>query len=195
MDWVAVGLSQDLRPAMAMPGRIDGVDLAVWRSASGQLHAWGDRCPHRGMRLSHGFVRGESLSCIYHGWQYGEDGGCTAIPAHPQLTPPKTICAKTFDCVEQDGLIWVALRTVSTTPDNLSGATPVRSVHINASRKDTAAHFGDAEKAILQQGDVTLVVQPTDSENCMLHVLTTADSKEASRWIEAQRAKIEGVAA
>ena len=68
-------------------------ELAVWRSASGRIAAWRDRCPHRGMRLSHGFVRGESLNCIYHGWTYGADGACRRIPAHPEVVPPATIRA------------------------------------------------------------------------------------------------------
>ena len=104
MGWIAVGLSADLLPSMAMPGRVTGTDLAIWRAASGQVHIWGDRCPHRGMRLSHGFVRDETLSCIYHGWQYGADGGCNHIPAHPALIPPKSICATTYACAEQDGV-------------------------------------------------------------------------------------------
>ncbi len=195
MDWVAVALSQDLRNAMAMPARIDGTDLALWRSMSGQVHAWGDRCPHRGMRLSHGFVRGETLSCIYHGWQYGQDGGCTSIPAHPKLTPPKTICATTYQCVEDGGLIWVALNEVTTAPPTLSGKTPVRSVQINTPRHEVAAHFGDAEATIVNAVDMTLVLQSTDDAHCIAHVLSTADPKVASRWIEAQRAEIEGVAA
>ena len=196
MDWVAVGLSQDLRDGMAMPVHIEGVDLALWRSVSGQVHAWGDRCPHRGMRLSHGFVRGETLSCIYHGWQYGEDGGCTSIPAHPKLIPPKTICATTYRCVEADGLIWVALKVVTTAPPALSGNTPVRSVQINATRYETAAHFGDADATVVSVDDITLVLQPTDNAQCTVHVLTTTTNvKAASSWIEAQRALIEGVAA
>lgn len=195
MDWFAVGLSQDLRKAMAMPGQVAGTDLAIWRSASGKVHAWGDRCPHRGMRLSHGFVRGETLSCIYHGWQYGKDGGCTSIPAHPKLTPPKTICATTYQCVEADGVIWVALAEVATAPPALTGKTPVRSVQINAPRHETAAHFGDSAATVIDVGDVTLVMQETDDTHCNLHVLTTADPKAASRWVEAERGQIEGVAA
>ena len=195
MDWYAVGLSQDLREAMAMPGHVEGTDRAGWRSASGKVHAWGDRCPHRGMRLSHGFVRGETLSCIYHGWQYGQDGGCTSIPAHPKLTPPKTICATTYRCVEADGLIWVALKDVSTNPPALAGATPVRSVQINAPIDQVAQHFGDVNASVVTLGATTLVLHPTDDAHCTAHVLTNADPKEASQWIEAQRAEIEGMAA
>jgi phenylpropionate dioxygenase-like ring-hydroxylating dioxygenase large terminal subunit len=86
--WTATGLAHDLPKSVVMAGRFQDTELAIWRSATGKLSAWVDRCPHRGMRLSHGFVRGETLSCIYHGWVYGTDGGCKHIPAHPALTPP-----------------------------------------------------------------------------------------------------------
>src|SRR3989338_6664161 len=105
-EWVAVGLSRDLPAGVAMPALWQGRELAVWRSASGKLSAWNDRCPHRGMRLSHGFVRGETLACIYHGWVYGTSGSCIHIPAHPDLVPPATIKAETFLCVEAGGVVW-----------------------------------------------------------------------------------------
>ncbi|MGO7418409.1 Rieske 2Fe-2S domain-containing protein, partial [Rhizobium ruizarguesonis] len=49
-----------------MPARTAAGSIALWSSASGRISASADRCPHRGMSLSHGFVRGETLSCIYH---------------------------------------------------------------------------------------------------------------------------------
>ena len=90
-SWTPVALSADIPPATVAPGLFGDHDLALWRSASGRIAAWFDRCPHRGMRLSHGFVRGEALSCIYHGWSYGASGGCRHIPAHPNLEPPEAI--------------------------------------------------------------------------------------------------------
>jgi len=63
-----IGLSRNLaqrqvmRAVLMQPGGND-LDIAVWRSVSGVVNAWENRCPHRGMRLSHGFVRGESLAC------------------------------------------------------------------------------------------------------------------------------------
>src|SRR3989338_2212937 len=115
-EWVAVGLSRDLPAGVAMPALWQGRELAVWRSASGKLSAWNDRCPHRGMRLSHGFVRGETLACIYHGWVYGTSGSCIHIPAHPDLVPPATIKAETFLCVEAGGGVWVGAAGGARTP-------------------------------------------------------------------------------
>src|SRR3989338_3926114 len=65
-EWVAVGLSRDLPAGVAMPALWQGRELAVWRSASGKLSAWDDRCPPRGMRLSHGFVGGGALAGAVH---------------------------------------------------------------------------------------------------------------------------------
>ncbi|MFQ3184360.1 MAG: phenylpropionate dioxygenase-like ring-hydroxylating dioxygenase large terminal subunit [Octadecabacter sp.] len=191
MDWVAIGLSRDLRYRMAMPACIENVDLAIWRAASGDVHAWGDRCPHRGMRLSQGFVRGETLSCIYHGWQYGKDGGCKYIPAHPRLDPPKSICATTYTCKEAGGLIWVAPNNTHSEPPSLPNVIPVRSLPINASLQDVAAYFGEPNKDIIKVADNIFVLQPTHPTNCMVHVLTKKEPKAASRWIEAQRKQIE----
>lgn len=195
LDWVAVGLSQDLRKAMAMPAHVDGVDLALWRSASGIVHAWGDRCPHRGMRLSHGFVRGETLSCIYHGWQFDEDGGCASIPAHPKLTPPKSICATTYKCEESGGVIWASLKDTSETPPALPDGAPVRSVEVDVPLAAVAAHFGDAAAQVIRKDDMTVVLQPVCATKSALHLLSTGDAKAASRWLEEQRSLIEGVSA
>ena len=106
--WWPVGLSRDLGPGQVMAAMVPVADLAVWRAMSGRVAAWTDRCPHRGMRLSHGFVRGEALACLYHGWSYDGAGQCTRIPAHPDLVPPAAIRVAGFAVAEAAGMIWVA---------------------------------------------------------------------------------------
>ena len=195
MGWVAVGLGNDLRSGMAMPARIDGVDLALWRAVSGAVHAWGDRCPHRGMRLSQGFVRGETLSCIYHGWQYDSDGGCSYIPAHPDLVPPKSICATTYDCIESGGLIWVELDAPTSKPPMLPDAAALRSLQIAAPVDDVAAFLEAPDQSVIDTGDAVVVLQPTDKASCMIHVLARQNPKQTSRWAETLRKQIEEKAA
>jgi len=107
MSTEPIGLAQDLPPKGVMRAQIGTTDLAVWRSASGVVSAWENRCPHRGMRLSHGFVRGESLACAYHGWHYNCAGKCHYIPAHPELEPPGKITPVIYSVVEQADVIWV----------------------------------------------------------------------------------------
>ena len=53
---------------------VNGEDIVIWRSVSGEARAWENRCIHRGMRLSFGQVRGEQLSCRYHGWLFDLNG-------------------------------------------------------------------------------------------------------------------------
>ncbi|MFD0855170.1 Rieske 2Fe-2S domain-containing protein, partial [Actinomadura adrarensis] len=86
---------------------VAGRRVALWRGESGRIFAWEDRCPHRGMRLSFGFVRDEKLACIYHGWAFDFDGRCVAIPAHPEMTPPASISVPAYPVAESHGMVWV----------------------------------------------------------------------------------------
>ncbi|WP_227269723.1 Rieske 2Fe-2S domain-containing protein [Roseobacter weihaiensis] len=196
MDWIAVGLSVDVPAGTVVPRRVNDTDMAIWCSAAGKLHAWGDRCPHRGMRLSHGFVRGETLSCIYHGWQYGMDGTCSYIPAHPQLEPPKTICARSYACNEQDQMIWVALApTQAKTPD-AEGRRPVRSLEITLPVAKVAEGLGHPMSSLMVLGgvyDLAVALQPSTQHSCVLHAFAGADQerKQVSRHLEKMRAELE----
>ena len=91
--WYPVALSGGVPTGTSNGTHLFGEEIVVWRDADGAPHIWEDRCPHRGMRLSFGFVRGEALNCLYHGWQYGTAGSCQKIPAHPDLVVPNTIRA------------------------------------------------------------------------------------------------------
>ena len=141
-SWVPVALSQDLPAGTVMPARTHAGTVALWRSQSGQVAASADRCPHRGMRLSYGFVRGEALSCIYHGWSYGQTGHCLRIPAHPDLAPPETIRVATYRTHEAHGIIWVADGEPPAGPPPIDDAIPLRSLTFRAGRTAIAAAVG-----------------------------------------------------
>ena len=104
--WYPVALSSGVEPGTSNGTRLFEREIVVWRDADGAAHVWEDRCPHRGMRLSLGFVRGDQIACLYHGWRYDAAGRCRHIPAHPQLTPPETIRVPVLTSVERAGMIW-----------------------------------------------------------------------------------------
>lgn len=55
----------------------------VMRGADGEVRAFYNVCRHRANRLVHGHsghCEG-ALSCTYHGWTYGLDGGLVSVPA------------------------------------------------------------------------------------------------------------------
>ncbi|RJE79135.1 Rieske (2Fe-2S) protein [Paracoccus sp. JM45] len=192
--WIPVALSQDILSGMAIPAHLPGHDLVVWRSASGRIAAWHDRCPHRGMRLSHGFVRGDFLSCIYHGWRYGENGHCSKIPAHPDLVPPAAIKVPRFDVREKSSVVWVAPTGQAGEPVDYRGFTGFRSLSVNAPA-DLIARAVEGEER-LAGCSVVLLVQALQGRGCNLHVLAaegydTAQLDGLSLAIEVLRRRLE----
>lgn len=92
-----------------LAARLLGEDLVLWRDAAGAVHAWPDRCPHRGARLSLGRVAQDRLECPYHGWQFDAHGQCVRVPALPQFVPPATHRVQALQAREAHGLVWVRL--------------------------------------------------------------------------------------
>jgi len=43
------------------------------------------RCPHRGAQLHLGWVEGDALRCLYHGWKFDCSGQCIEMPRGPEL--------------------------------------------------------------------------------------------------------------
>ncbi|RYF13833.1 MAG: aromatic ring-hydroxylating dioxygenase subunit alpha [Comamonadaceae bacterium] len=89
--------------------RLLGDDLVLWRDPQGAVHAWPDRCPHRGAKLSLGRIEGGHLECPYHGWQFEGGGRCMRVPALPGFVPPATHRVQAFEAREDHGLVFVRL--------------------------------------------------------------------------------------
>ena len=106
--WHPVVAADDLG-STPQAARLLGEDVVLWRDATGAAHAFADRCPHRGTKLSLGRVveGGTRLECPYHGWQFVASGQCVAIPALPAFTPPASHRACAFEACEASGLVWI----------------------------------------------------------------------------------------
>ena len=152
--WVPIALSRDVPAGATRAVLLDGRELALWRGESGSIQVWEDRCPHRGMRLSFGFVRGETLNCLYHGWAYGTGASCQAIPAHPGLDVPTSIKATAFPVAEVGGMVWTAASPAAL-PEPPLGAQPLASVAVDAPPSALAIE-GMAEPSHLQAVICTL---------------------------------------
>jgi nitrite reductase/ring-hydroxylating ferredoxin subunit len=191
--WTPVALCADLPAGTVMPARLPAGSIALWRTQSGRVTASADRCPHRGMRLSHGFVRGEALSCIYHGWSYGQTGECRRIPAHPGLTPPETIRVAVHAVEEAWGVIWVAVGETTAEPPRFEGFVPLRSLtahaDIAALKAATGATAGPAGLGWPAPGapEIRLLSVPQEGYETLIHVMVPGDSSPAQR-IAASRA-------
>ena len=190
-SWVPVALSSDLPAATVIPAHIPAGSLALWRSQSGRVSASADRCPHRGMSLSHGFVRGEALSCIYHGWSYGPAGNCLRIPAHPGLTPPEAIRTVTHPVTEADGVVWVAVGEPAGEPPALAGRVPLRSLTAFADIAAIEAAAGTRANAggFVETETASLLLSSTREGETLIHVLVAADAVPAARIAAARAAE------
>ena len=118
MLWHPVALSTDLADN-PVAVQLLNENIVLWRDAQGRAHAWADKCPHRGAKLSLGRVEVDAqgaskLECAYHGWQFDGTGHCTLVPALPSFAPPPAHCATTFYAHEAYGLVWVQLDAAQT---------------------------------------------------------------------------------
>ena len=106
-DWHPVADSSTLTQGKVLAVRLLDMEMALWRSADGRVHAWEDRCPHRGMRFSRGTLVGDKLVCAYHGWRFAADGRCVEIPSQPDVSAPARAVAREYAARERYGLVWV----------------------------------------------------------------------------------------
>jgi nitrite reductase (NADH) small subunit len=60
--------------------RMDGVEIAVFRTADDRVFALLDRCPHKGGPLSQGIVFGDRVACPLHNWTIALDSGRAVAP-------------------------------------------------------------------------------------------------------------------
>lgn len=193
--WTGVALDHQIQPASSNPVVLNGQALAVWRGEDGPVRVWEDRCPHRGMRLSFGFVRGNTLRCIYHGWAYGTDGQCTEIPAHPALAPPKTICANSYPAETRYGIVWTTLGDGASGPPDLGpveGWEGVRSLFVEASAEAALRvlrefDFGTGARVRMLAEDIAEVAFGSDLR--MLVAVQAMDDRRAGLHAVAKGAR------
>lgn len=115
--WYAVGWSKDLQPGQVIPitlwlsstpSSIYGTGkIAVYRNQLGQVYALEDLCPHRGVALHQGQVKGNHLACRYHGWQLDGQGQCVHIPYLPPTQKLPCAQVRSYPIQEKYGLIWI----------------------------------------------------------------------------------------
>jgi 5,5'-dehydrodivanillate O-demethylase oxygenase subunit len=103
--WTAVQRSEDLAAGHARPIRIMGEDYTLYRGESGRAQVFDYRCPHRGSLLHLGWVEGDDLRCLYHGWKFDCSGQCIEQPAEVAGFARK-VKARSWPTREHMGLIF-----------------------------------------------------------------------------------------
>jgi nitrite reductase/ring-hydroxylating ferredoxin subunit len=184
--WFPVARVEEVVPRHVVHAQLLGQEIALWRDDAGQLNAWENRCPHRGVRLSIGINDGKELRCRYHGWHYASGSGqCTFIPAHPDQKPPNVIKTKPYGVTELYGFVWVNLggdADVAAVPAlGLNAFTTLRSIYVAAPAAAVAEHLAgrgfEANGGFILEDEsrTTLLLQPMDGGQTVIHGLATGE--------------------
>ena len=112
--WYFAALSRDLKAGALARHEILGQPVLLGRGPDGALIALHDVCPHRAAPLSAGrFVReaggAVTVECPYHGWRFGADGRCAAIPSlsDDQAFDIGRIGVRRYPVAESQGLVFI----------------------------------------------------------------------------------------
>jgi len=112
--WYFAAVSGELRPGRLTRVEMLGEPVMLGRSPHGEVFALHDVCPHRAAPLSAGrFHRdaagAETVQCPYHGWRFGADGACAAIPSltTDQAMDISRIHVRRYPVAESQGLVFV----------------------------------------------------------------------------------------
>jgi len=107
-QWYMACLLDELKQKNPLKKKIVGREIVVFRTESGKIAATEDRCCHRNVNLSLGYVRGEHIKCAYHGWEFNSGGQCVCIPSLPENEPvPRTAQIETYSVEVRHNCVWI----------------------------------------------------------------------------------------
>jgi nitrite reductase/ring-hydroxylating ferredoxin subunit len=110
-NWFVAGASRDVRTGSPVGTTVGDVELVLWRTPEGTVHAGPGACPHLGADMSTAVQSGCELICRWHGLALGPSGraGWRTLPTH------------------DDGvLVWVRLDAVGGEEPTEAPVVPVR---------------------------------------------------------------------
>ncbi len=114
--WFPVAWSKDLK-RRPLSVQLLGTRLVAFRDKDGRAVVMEDRCAHRGVALSEGYLSDGCITCPYHGWRFDRHGRCSAIPSLPKDLPIPEYRVPVYDVCEQEETVWVSLaQTDKTVP-------------------------------------------------------------------------------
>ena len=77
---------------------LDETPIALFR-INDKVHAWDNRCPHRGASLSDGYISEQTTQCKYHLWEFDVNKRCSV--------DNKNIKVKSFELKIVDNAIYL----------------------------------------------------------------------------------------
>ena len=107
--WYLVCPSDNLKNEI-VKRKILGEEIIIYRNKDGSITALEDRCCHRNVNLSLGYLNGNNVICGYHGWEYDKSGCCIKIPSQLEGEKiPPTARIKTYPVKDFNKWVWIFL--------------------------------------------------------------------------------------
>ncbi len=103
--WYMGAWADEVQPKALLGRVLLELPVVFYRGEDGTAHALEDRCCHRALPLSHGWVVGDELQCGYHGLVYNCEGQCTKVPGQDRV--PAQAKVRSYPVVEQDQMLWI----------------------------------------------------------------------------------------
>lgn len=120
-QWYLACLPEELKIQNPLKRKIVGRDIVIFINEKGETGILEDRCCHRNVSLSLGYIKGDCIKCSYHGWEYNIDGECVHIPSFPKDEQiPKTARVEKYHTQIKHKAIWVWLGE-----EKLKDSTPI----------------------------------------------------------------------
>lgn len=102
--WYVIAWSRDITRS-PISRTVLGQDVVLYRTEDGKAVALGDRCPHRGYRLSKSRLVGDAIACGYHGFTFDPAGTCVAIPSQEHI--PAGFRTRRYPLAERWQWVWI----------------------------------------------------------------------------------------
>ena len=105
--WYLICPSEELKNDI-LTRKIMGEDIIFFRKPDGEITALEDRCCHRNVNLSLGYIDKDRVVCGYHGWEYDKSGSCVKIPSQlPGDKIPPTAKIKSYPVKDFNKWVWI----------------------------------------------------------------------------------------
>ena len=100
-SWIEVVALEEIPQLGSRVITTDTMNIAVFRTASDEVFAMKDECPHKQGPLSQGIVHGNSVTCPLHNWKIDLASG--------EALGPDEGCANVFATKVENGQVFINL--------------------------------------------------------------------------------------
>lgn len=100
-NWIEIAKLEDIPRLGSRVVKTDTMNIAVFRTASDEVFALKDECPHRQGPLSQGIVHDNTVTCPLHNWRISLESG--------EAQGPDTGCTNTFSTKVENGVVYLTL--------------------------------------------------------------------------------------